>query len=304
MYQLWIAGALDNVGNLTDLGRKMVEFPLEPCLSKMLLVACDLGCSEEILIIVSMLSVPAVFYRPKGREEDADSAREKFQVPESDHLTYLNLYHQWKRNRYSSQWCNEHFIHAKAMKKVREIRQQLMEIVQDLKVPVASCGSDWDVVRKCICSAYFHQAARLKGIGEYVNMRTGMPCHVHPTSALYGMGYTPDYIVYHELVMTTREYMHCVTAVDGNWLAELGPMFYTVKQGKDTHVEKRMEAMDAQRELEEQMKAADEYLRSKREADASADERRASKTSRYQAIATPGLQDSETPRRRPHLGTC
>ena len=44
----------------------------------------------------------------------------------------------------------------------------------------------------------------LKGIGEYVNMRTGMPCHLHPTSALFGMGFTPDYIVYHELVMTSK----------------------------------------------------------------------------------------------------
>lgn len=37
-----------------------------------------------------------------------------------------------------------------------------------------------------------------------MNMRTGMPCHLHPTSALFGMGYTPDYIVYHELVMTSK----------------------------------------------------------------------------------------------------
>ena len=53
-------------------------------------------------IIVSMLSVPVIFYRPKGREEDSDSAREKFQVPESDHLTLLNVYQQWKKNKYSS----------------------------------------------------------------------------------------------------------------------------------------------------------------------------------------------------------
>lgn len=47
-----------------------------------------------------MLSVPAIFFRPKGREEDSDAAREKFMVPESDHLTYLNVYQQWKRNGY------------------------------------------------------------------------------------------------------------------------------------------------------------------------------------------------------------
>jgi len=67
-----------------------------------------------------------------------------------------------------------------------------------------------------------------------VNTRTGMPCHLHPTSALFGMGYTPDYIVYHELVMTSKEYMQCVTAVDGHWLADLGPMFYSVKDASKT----------------------------------------------------------------------
>ena len=58
-----------------------------------------------------------------------------------------------------------------------------------------------------------------------------MPCHLHPSSALYGLGYTPDYIVYHELVMTSKEYMQCVTAVEPEWLAELGPMFFSIKVG-------------------------------------------------------------------------
>ena len=56
-----------------------------------------------------------------------------------------------------------------------------------------------------------------------------MPCFLHPTSALYGLGYTPDYIVYHELVYTTKEYMQCVTSVDPEWLAEMGPMFFSIK---------------------------------------------------------------------------
>ena len=53
----------------------------------------------SLQIIVSMLSIPSIFYRPKGREDDSDAAREKFQVPESDHLTYLNVYQQWKKNK-------------------------------------------------------------------------------------------------------------------------------------------------------------------------------------------------------------
>lgn len=55
-------------GGLTSTGRLMVEFPLDPALSKMLIVSCDMGCSSEILLVVSMLSVPAIFYRPKVQD--------------------------------------------------------------------------------------------------------------------------------------------------------------------------------------------------------------------------------------------
>lgn len=96
MYQLWVLGALDNVGDLTPVGRKMSEFPMEPSMAKMLIASVEYKCSSEMLTIVSMLSVPSVFYRPKERMEEADAAREKFNVPESDHLTLLNVFNQWK----------------------------------------------------------------------------------------------------------------------------------------------------------------------------------------------------------------
>lgn len=59
------------------------------------------------------------------------------------------------------------------LRKAKEVRAQLLDIMQQQKVPINSCGSDWDIVRKAICSAYFHNAAKLKGIGEYVNCRSG-----------------------------------------------------------------------------------------------------------------------------------
>lgn len=59
------------------------------------------------------------------------------------------------------------------LRKAKEVRQQLLDIMQQQKVNVESAGSDWDLIRKAICSAYFHNAAKLKGIGEYVNCRTG-----------------------------------------------------------------------------------------------------------------------------------
>ena len=128
-----------------------------------------------------------------------------------------------------------------------------------LKIKVESSGTDWDAVRTCICSGYFHNAARMKGIGEYVNLRTGIPCVLHPTSAIYGLGFTPDYVVYHELVMTSKEYMQCVTSVDPKWLAELGPMFFSVKKGygEQTRIEN---ILQRQMDLEQVEKMEREML--------------------------------------------
>eukprot|EP01032_Pedospumella_encystans_P030295 gene30295-34192_t len=258
MYQLWVLGALDNTGALTPLGRKMVEFPLDPPLAKMLIFSESLGCTYEILIVVSMLSVPGVFYRPKDREEESDAAREKFFVPESDHLTLLNVYLQWKQQNYSSNWCNDHFVHPKAMKKAREVHSQLLDIMNTQKVAHTSSKGAWDVVRKAICSSYFYNSARIKGIGEYVNMLTGIPSNLHPSSALFGLGYTPDYVCYHELILTTKEYMSCVTAVEGEWLAEMGPMFFSVKQSYKTRLLLGQREAADRRKMEEEMAEAAE----------------------------------------------
>jgi pre-mRNA-splicing factor ATP-dependent RNA helicase DHX38/PRP16 len=291
MYQLWILGALDNTGELTPLGRKMAEFPLDPSLSKVLIMAESLGCSAEVLTIVSMLSVPSVFYRPKGREEESDAAREKFFVPESDHLTLLHVFTQWKANGYRDSWCDQHFIHAKAMRKGREVRSQLMDIMKSEKMQYVSCGTNWDIIRQCLATAYFHQASKVKGIGEYVNLRTGMPCHLHPTSALYGLGYTPDYIIYHELFMTSKEYMMCVTAVDPYWLAEYGPNLFSVKESNYGQREKRSREIKEIKQMEEELVVATEKRQRTEE-----DQKRRATTSRTNIVEI-GSAGGATPRR-------
>lgn len=297
MYQLWVLGALNNVGALTDLGWKMVEFPLDPPLAKMLLMGEQLECLNEVLTVVSMLSVPSVFFRPKDRAEESDAAREKFFVPESDHLTLLNVYQQWKANQYRGDWCNDHFLQVKGLRKAREVRSQLLDILKTLKIPLTSCGPDWDIIRKAICSAYFHNAARLKGVGEYVNCRNGMPCHLHPSSALYGLGYTPDYVVYHELILTTKEYMQCATSVEPQWLAELGPMFFSVKDSDTSMLEHKKKQKEEKSAMEEEMEAlrkqqAEAEIRNKAK-------ERAKRMKQQQTISMPGLKQGSSTYLRP-----
>jgi len=255
LFDLWALGAIDNIGDLTPLGRKMTAFPMDPSLAKLIITSVEYECSEEMLTIVSMLSVPNPFNRPKERIEEADAAREKFFVAESDHLTFLHLYTQWKANGFSDGWCVRHFLHPKSMRRAKEIRDQLNDIMKMQKMNLISCGTDWDIVRKCICSGYYHQAAKVKGIGEYINLRTSVTIQLHPTSALYGLGYLPDYVVYHELILTSKEYMSCVTAVDPHWLADLGAVFYSIKEKGYSARDKRVTETEFNRkaELEAQM---------------------------------------------------
>ncbi|KAI5991285.1 pre-mRNA splicing factor [Pisolithus orientalis] len=303
MYQLWVLGALDNVGDLTPIGRKMSEFPMEPSMAKMLIASVEYKCSAEMLTIVSMLSVPSVFYRPKERMEEADAAREKFNVPESDHLTLLNVFNQWKGHGFRDEWASRHFLHPKLLRKAREVRAQLEDIMKFQKMEIISAGTDFDVIRKAITAGYFHQAARVKGIGEYVNIRTGLPTHLHPTSALYGLGYTPTYVIYHELILTSKEYMTQVTAVDAYWLADLGSVFYSVREKNfdDGGMRRRTDREFSKRaELETQIaKQREETARKESEQTLAA--KTSSGSTKIIVPGTPrhpGLRVGQTPRRR------
>jgi len=233
MYQLWVLGALNDDGKLSDLGKKMSQFPLDPPLSKMMIMAQGLQCVDQVVTVVSMLSVPEVFYRPAERAEESDLAREKFFVPESDHLTLLNVYNLCVKHHFSAQWCGKHFLHVKAILKAKEVRDQLLDLCVVEKSPLLH---SWDMVRKAICSSYFVHAAKLKNLTQYVNLLNGTPANLHPSSAICGIGETPVYVVYHELVLTSREYMRTVTAIDPLWLAELGPMFFSTSRKKNVVV--------------------------------------------------------------------
>jgi HrpA-like RNA helicase len=127
--QLYSLSALDDEGLLTTLGRKMADFPMEPPLAKMLIASVDYGCSDEILSIVAMLTVPNIFYRPKEKQAQADSKKAKFHQPEGDHLTLLTVYNGWKGSKFSNPWCFENFIQARSMRRAQDVRKQLVGIM-------------------------------------------------------------------------------------------------------------------------------------------------------------------------------
>ncbi|XP_033212853.1 ATP-dependent RNA helicase DHX8 [Belonocnema kinseyi] len=217
--------ALDNEGLLTRLGRRMAEFPLEPNLSKMLIMSVNLQCSEEILTIVSMLSVQNVFYRPKDKQAVADQKKAKFNQAEGDHLTLLAVYNSWKRNNFSNSWCYENFVQIRTLKRAQDVRKQLLGIMDRHKLDVVSAGQHNTVrVQKAICSGFFRNAAKKDPQEGYRTLVDSQVVYIHPSSALFNR--QPEWVIYHELVQTTKEYMREVTTIDPKWLVEYAPAFF------------------------------------------------------------------------------
>ncbi|KAJ9112382.1 hypothetical protein QFC19_000803 [Naganishia cerealis] len=213
--QLYALAALDEEGLLTRLGRKMADFPLDPALSKMLIVSVDYGCSDEALSIVAMLQAGGqIFYRPKDKQAQADAKKAKFHQPEGDLLTLLAVYNGWKNSKFSNPWCYE------------DVRKQLLGIMDRYKHDIISSGNNYNRVRMAICSGFFRHAAKKDPTEGYKTLIEGTPVFIHPSSSLFNRA--PEWCIYHELILTTKEYMHNITAIEPKWLTQVAPSVFKV----------------------------------------------------------------------------
>lgn len=238
--ELYALSALDDEGLLTRLGRRMADFPMEPTLAKSMIASIDLGCSDEMLSIVAMISaVQTVFHRPKDKQQQADQKKAKFHDPAGDHITLLNVYNAWKQSRFSDPWCFENFIQPRSMRRVEDVRKQLVQILDRHRLKIVSCGRDTTRVRQALCSGFFRNSARKDPTEGYKTLVEGTPVYMHPSSALFGKA--AEHVVYHSLVETTREYMHNVTSIEPKWLVEVAPTFFKVA-GKEGGLSKRKRA--------------------------------------------------------------
>ncbi|KDO54602.1 hypothetical protein CISIN_1g0487461mg, partial [Citrus sinensis] len=230
---LFALSALNKLGELTKVGRRMAEFPLDPMLSKMIVASDKDKCSDEIITIAAMLSVGnSIFYRPKDKQVHADNARMNFHLGNvGDHIALLRVYNSWRECNYSTQWCYENYIQVRSMKRARDIRDQLEGLLERVEIEVTSNLNDLDAIKKAITSGFFPHSAKLQKNGSYWTVKHPQRVHIHPSSGLAQV--LPRWVVYHELVLTTKEYMRQVTELKPEWLVEIAPHYYQLKDVED-----------------------------------------------------------------------
>ncbi|KAJ4816526.1 RNA helicase family protein [Rhynchospora pubera] len=238
--QLLLLGALTDDYKLSNpVGVQMARLPLDPMYSKALIVANEFKCLEEMLIVVSMLSVESIFYCPREKLEEARAARKNFSSSEGDHITLVNVYRaaadciekgknsnmkEKTMEKTLNKWCRENFINYRSLRHARDIHSQIQGHVQQMGLNILSCGEDILQFRRCLTASFFLNAAIRQPDGSYRAMASGQNVQIHPSSVLFRT--KTDCIIFNELIRTNQTYVRNLTRVDPLWLAELAPQYY------------------------------------------------------------------------------
>ena len=110
------------------------------------------------------------------------------------------------------------------------------------KLDLVSAGSNWKKIQMAVTSGFFFHAAKKDPQEGYKTLVEQQAVSIHPGSALFQQ--QPDWVVYHELVMTTREYMRECTVIDPKWLVELAPRFFKTEDKNKISRRKRAERIE------------------------------------------------------------
>ncbi|ODV74862.1 DEAH-box ATP-dependent RNA helicase PRP43 [Cyberlindnera jadinii NRRL Y-1542] len=212
---------LDDEGELTALGRMASNFPLDPLLAVMLIGSADHKVSEEILTIVSMLNVPSAFVRPANARKYADEAKLQFADQSGDFVTLLNVFDEFLRVKTEEgglqKWCRDNFVSYRTLNQAVNIRKQLVRLMENFDIPLISTSQDESKfnrrITRALLGGFFMQVAIKAGKGY----RTvdGQDVLVHPSTVLPT---NPEFLLYNELVLTSKTYVRTVHAVKGDEL--------------------------------------------------------------------------------------
>lgn len=184
--------ANQSFSNLTALGKMASEFPLDPALAVMLISSPEFYCSNEILSLTALLSVPQVFTRPPSARKRADEMKALFAHPDGDHLTMLNVYHAFKTpeaHASPSQWCYDHFLSLRSLQSADNVRNQLQRIMERNGLEITSTPFEdknyYNNIRKAMVAGFFMQVAKKGQSGKaYITVKDQQVCASIPCCRL------------------------------------------------------------------------------------------------------------------------
>jgi pre-mRNA-splicing factor ATP-dependent RNA helicase DHX15/PRP43 len=245
---------LDDEGELTHLGTIASQFPLDPALAVMLISSPEFYCSNEVLSLTALLSVPQVFVRPAAARKRADEMKDLFTHQDGDHLTMLNVYHAFKSpaaQENPKQWCHDHFLSYRALQQADNVRLQLKRIMEREELELLSTPFEdkkyYENIRRALVAGFFMQVA-MKDNKTYTTVKDNQTVLLHPSTVL---GQDSEWVLYNEFVLTNKNYIRTVTAVKPEWLLDISPTYYDVDSFPKGEIKTKLKRVLERKERQE-----------------------------------------------------
>ncbi|GLD51868.1 ATP-dependent RNA helicase DQX1-like protein [Lates japonicus] len=227
--------ALDDDGNLSEVGIIMSELPLEPSLAKALIAACEYDCVDELLTIAAMLTAPSCFMMAEpNREEAAVTHWRPLMHIEGDHMTLINIYNAFTEHNQDEAWCTTNFLNHASLRLAVVIRAQLLEVMQRIELPVSppafGCQDNCTNIKRALISGFFLKVAHdVDGSGNYLLLTHRHVAHLHPFSSYLcrqPCPNPPNWVLYHEFTISRDNCIRIASEVHPQMLVELAPQYY------------------------------------------------------------------------------
>lgn len=214
-------GALDSDNTLSSIGKLMVNFPLEPRISRIIVESIMKypDVLEEVLIAAAFLSAHTPFILPPGEEMEARRAHHSFRDVQGDFASYLNIFKNFENAENKEKFCKKNYLDERIMLEIENIVLQLKDIIAHMNIPVLS-GGDKSHYLTCIAAGMIQFVCIRVKKNTYKSLTADNIC-IHPGSVMFKQD--PLYIVAGEIVRTSRMYAMSVSPLTKSILNTLSP---------------------------------------------------------------------------------
>ena len=235
-------GALEESGQLTEIGRQLGRLPLDPRLGRMILGGRDERALREVVIIAAALGLQDPRERPLAAQQRADESHRKFRDEGSDFVGYLKLWTFWQdakarsSRRQLQKVCRDNFLNYNRMREWEDIHDQIVRVMKELELAPNAQPASGDQIHRALLPGLlsrigmWNQEAR-----NYVGARQTRFV-IHPSSGLAKK--PPPWLMAAELVETSQLFARTVARIDPVWLEEAGGSLCRRSHG-DPHWEQK-----------------------------------------------------------------
>uniref|UniRef100_A0A8C5M871 RNA helicase n=1 Tax=Leptobrachium leishanense TaxID=445787 RepID=A0A8C5M871_9ANUR len=190
--ELYQCSAIDRSGNVTQLGKFIIEFPLSTKLACALIKAISMGCENLLLPVAAMLSAEHVFILSDKEIEEHHEELSRGAGGGNDFVTLLYIFEQCKSSPNPSYWCHKNAVNWRALKSAFSVEKQS--------------------VGRTFCT--------MDGHGSMV--------HVHPSSSLFGQESQLEWILFHNVLVTSKVFVRTVCPIRYEWVKDLLPKLHDI----------------------------------------------------------------------------